>query len=806
MFYLRLFGSPTLSQGGIALQGRAAQRHRIALLALLATAGGRGVGRERLMAMLWPETGPDRARNLLKASVYELRRALGADALLSIGDELRLNPAAVASDIDAFETALASQDYDRAVTLHEAPFMDGFFLKRAPTFERWVDHERERLGRACLGAIEAQAEAAEAAGDLQSASEHWDAASARSPYDSRLALRLLRVLETMGNLGGALQRADAHERTLRNDLGISPPDDVTSFAERLRRHALAARASPGPSSAARGPGHAADPPFRLKTLGRLALQGPGGIVAANSAENELGLTLLAVLAGAGATGVARETLLLYFWPDRPWREAAAALDGLLHRIQGWTGESALVTGDLFALDRAVIASDLADLERAASGGSPEQVLALTRDTFLGSGEQEWSPELGAWVRGQRRRLDAMREDAERTWHVSAPPPARAPVRRPGWRLARPEVLGFGVAALSLVALVAYAIVAASPPPKPLLPRETTTSSLARDLFDQANVPLRYRDDDVARVSLDLFRRAVEADPGFAGAHAELAVMYLRIAPAENPAMTVGERIPTAVWHARRAVELADSLGRAHAALGAALLRDYDFKGARTALTRALELDPSDGYTHQFMVHLLIFQGRFDAALEQALLGQELAPASSDAIAELARAYRVNGRCDDSYVWLDRLDSVDPPLLVAPVLRAQCLAQDGRWDEAIDVLRGARVAGPLVRGMLGFTLARAARAGAAAGRNPSELALWETETRAILDTLRAWVPRGRGTSGDVANVYIGLGELDLAFDWLERALDDRSLRFGIMEPQYEELQRNPRFETLLDRLGLGLPGG
>jgi hypothetical protein len=109
-------------------------------------------------------------------------------------------------------------------------------------------------------------------------------------------------------------------------------------------------------------------------------------------------------------------------------------------------------------------------------------------------------------------------------------------------------------------------------------------------------------------------------------------------------------------------------------------------------------------------------------------------------------------------------------------------------------------------MLGFTLARAARAGAAAGRNPSELALWETETRAILDTLRAWVPRGRGTSGDVANVYIGLGELDLAFDWLERALDDRSLRFGIMEPQYEELQRNPRFETLLDRLGLGLPGG
>src|SRR5262245_13456966 len=129
MFYLRLFGSPTLSRDGVALGGRAMQRHRVALLALLATAGPRGLGRERVMAMLWPETGRERARNLLKVSVYELRRALGTDALLSTGDDLRLNPERVESDVGAFEKAIEDGDHQRAAAVHEGVFLDGFFLK-----------------------------------------------------------------------------------------------------------------------------------------------------------------------------------------------------------------------------------------------------------------------------------------------------------------------------------------------------------------------------------------------------------------------------------------------------------------------------------------------------------------------------------------------------------------------------------------------------------------------------------------------------------------------------------------------------
>jgi hypothetical protein len=62
-------------------------------------------------------------------------------------------------------------------------------------------------------------------------------------------------------------------------------------------------------------------------------------------------------------------------------------------------------------------------------------------------------------------------------------------------------------------------------------------------------------------------------------------------------------------------------------------------------------------------------------------------------------------------------------------------------------------------------------------------------------------RGTATSVDVANVCVGLGEVDLAFDWPEQAVDERSLRFSIMEPQYGELHEHPRFQAPLERLGL-----
>src|SRR5437773_1442949 len=134
-YYFRLFGGPSIEgDDGTMLAGRVVQRHRVALLALLALApgGGARLSRDKLIAYLWPESDQERGRNLLNVATYVLRSALGEHSILSSGDELRLNPDVVRTDVAEFETALERGDRARAMTLYKGPLLDGFFLSDAP--------------------------------------------------------------------------------------------------------------------------------------------------------------------------------------------------------------------------------------------------------------------------------------------------------------------------------------------------------------------------------------------------------------------------------------------------------------------------------------------------------------------------------------------------------------------------------------------------------------------------------------------------------------------------------------------------
>src|SRR5262244_667149 len=115
MFTLRLLGSASLDGPDGPVSGRAALRQRIALLALLAVEHPRPLSRDRLVASLWPESGTDDARHLLRDSLYLLRSALGDDTVLSTGDDLRLNPARLTCDVWGFEAALERDDPEGAV-------------------------------------------------------------------------------------------------------------------------------------------------------------------------------------------------------------------------------------------------------------------------------------------------------------------------------------------------------------------------------------------------------------------------------------------------------------------------------------------------------------------------------------------------------------------------------------------------------------------------------------------------------------------------------------------------------------------
>src|SRR6185295_2682384 len=99
MLYLRTLGGLSLENGGRPIVGAPGQRSRIAILAVLSTAGDRSISRDRLLALLWPESDSERARGSLKQALYALRRDAGEQELTLGTTDLRLNPAVIRSDV-----------------------------------------------------------------------------------------------------------------------------------------------------------------------------------------------------------------------------------------------------------------------------------------------------------------------------------------------------------------------------------------------------------------------------------------------------------------------------------------------------------------------------------------------------------------------------------------------------------------------------------------------------------------------------------------------------------------------------------
>ncbi|HEX5386996.1 MAG TPA: BTAD domain-containing putative transcriptional regulator, partial [Gemmatimonadales bacterium] len=198
MLRLRLLGTPAVEGGDGPLGGAPAQRKSLALLALLAVGGDRGVSRDKLLAYLWPEAEAERAAHRLTQALYALRRATGADALFLGSGDLRLNPELVSTDVAEFHTARHAGDLARAAALYGGPFLDGFFLSGAPEFERWADNERTGLARDYGETLETLAAEAAAREDHRSAADWWRRLADHEPLNSRVTVHLMYALAAAG--------------------------------------------------------------------------------------------------------------------------------------------------------------------------------------------------------------------------------------------------------------------------------------------------------------------------------------------------------------------------------------------------------------------------------------------------------------------------------------------------------------------------------------------------------------------------------------------------------------------------------
>lgn len=234
MLRLHVFGTAHVRRDERPLDGAAAQRRVLALLAIVAVHGAAGVSRDKLLALLWPEGDPDRSRHALTQSLYNLRRALECDDVVQVGSDVRLNPDRITSDIGDFLAAAERRSWREVVEAYRAPFLDGFFVAQAPEFERWVSEQRSWFALQVGRALAALADEAERGGEVRESAEWRRRHVVLDPLDSGATYRLMQALVTAGEPAQALQLARSHQRLLHDELGTAVSEEIVALAEQLR--------------------------------------------------------------------------------------------------------------------------------------------------------------------------------------------------------------------------------------------------------------------------------------------------------------------------------------------------------------------------------------------------------------------------------------------------------------------------------------------------------------------------------------------------------------------------------------------
>lgn len=253
MARLRLLGGAAIERAsGTAAGPLDARRHPVALLALLACTPGRTLSRAKLAGLLWPDRPESAARNRLNSCLYNIRRDLGADAVITAGEDVRLGPG-VACDVTEFHEAIEGDERARAAELYAGPLLDGFYLPDTPEFEKWLDVRRESLRRRYHECLDVLARQALEAGRPGEAARHRRTLATEDPFDARSAARLVEALEAAGNLGAALRAGEAHVRAMVEEFGREPRADFLELLERIRR----GDPPPGAAGAAAATGTAA---------------------------------------------------------------------------------------------------------------------------------------------------------------------------------------------------------------------------------------------------------------------------------------------------------------------------------------------------------------------------------------------------------------------------------------------------------------------------------------------------------------------------------------------------------------------
>ena len=302
--------------------------------------------------------------------------------------------------------------------------------------------------------------------------------------------------------------------------------------------------------------------------------------------------------------------------------------------------------------------------------------------------------------------------------------------------------------------------------------------------------LRWTGDGVLQ-GLNYLEQAVARDPGYALAYAAIAHAYTEVGLGIAGELSAREAYERARAAVTRALELDPGLAEAHAMLGfLKFVGDYDWKGAEAEFRRAIELNPNSGDAYDTYGLMLSALGRFDEALAAQRRAHELDPLSHrhDAATTLMRA----GRYDEALRLAARIIELEPEFALAYATQGWAYLLKGMPDEGLASLERASALSPestLFLAQLGQAYGRVGRT---------------REARDVLGRLEELSRRRYVSPYHLAYVHAGLGEDELAMDWLERAYEERAGGvYGVKGSfLFASLRDHPRFKTLLEKMNLG----
>jgi serine/threonine-protein kinase len=288
-----------------------------------------------------------------------------------------------------------------------------------------------------------------------------------------------------------------------------------------------------------------------------------------------------------------------------------------------------------------------------------------------------------------------------------------------------------------------------------------------------------------------FEDAIAADPSYALAYTGLADSYALHIDYRN--VGTHEGFEKAKFYARKAIELDDTLAEAHASLAWSLfIYDWDWDGAATEFRRAIDLDPRYATAHQWYAFLLGSQGKFDESLIEAHTAQENDPASISVRRSLGYCYLYARKYRQARYHLDRAIAMNPTAEETYRIQGLILTLDKQYQAAERVLREGLALAPE-----GGTYTKVTLAYSLASAGDTSLA---RDVAAELEAKKAKAEE-YVSPVELATVYIALGDVQRALDWVEGAVDERRgwPAYLRVHPILDPLRGEPRFAALVQRM-------